>query len=579
MPGGSVVTAVKSPVTAYAEAVVAGEVVVGRLVRLACERHLRDLKEGHKRGLHFDDDAARHALEFFGFLRHSKGEWAGRPFELASWQVFIVGSIFGWKRADETRRFREALEEVARKNGKTTQLAGIGLYLAFFDNEPGAEVYFAATMRDQAKIGFGEAQRMVLATPQLKAMINSLAVNLHDPRTNSKCEPLGADADNYDGLNIHGGMVDELHQHKTRKMVDVLETGAQSRRQPLTFYITTAGFDRHSICWEKHEYAVKVLEGVIDDDAFFAYIATIDDGDDWSDPACWPKANPNLGISVKLESLERQVEAAKQVPGKQNPVKRLLLNIWTEQADRWLDMTVWDECSGPLDVKTMESELTGQACYAALDLSSRIDVTALALVFPDGDGGYDLLSYFFIPSENMRQRVQRDRVPYDVWADQDLVEATEGNVVDYDAIRLRINDLGSRYNIKNIRLDRWNSTQLSTQLRGDGFDVLEMGQGFSAMSDPTKEFERLVVSRQIRHGGHPVLRWMASNVAVEQDAAGNLKPSKAKSTERIDGIAAAVMAVDGAMRHTKPAPTLPIGNQVKEDDRRPEFAGIRNNDF
>jgi phage terminase large subunit-like protein len=533
----------KSSVTAYAEGVASGRIVAGRLVRLACERHLRDLETGRECGLWFDTEQAERVVSFFGLLKHSKGEWAGQPFILEPWEAFIVGCLFGWKRAEGTRRFRTAYVSVARKNGKSTLTAGIGLYLAFFDSEPGAEVYAAATKREQAKIVWSEASRMVKATPALKRRITAFVANLHVESLAQKFEPLGADADNMDGLNIHCAIIDELHAHKTRHMLDVLTTATGARRQPLIFVITTAGFDRESVCWEQHDYSVKVLEEILPDDTFFAYVAAIDEGDDWRDEAIWPKANPNLGVSVKTEDLRVKCQRAIEVPGQQNAFRRLHLNEWTEQADRWLDMAVWDENDDAVDPEALE----GQSCYAGLDLSTTQDITALELFFPAASDGGDVVSYFWLPKENLRGRVLRDHVPYDVWARQGLVRLTEGNVVDYDVIRADINALGEQYDIREIAIDRWNSTQLQTQLIGDGFTVVPFGQGFASMTAPTKELERLVLERKLRHGGHPVLRWMASNVAVRQDPAGNIKIDKAKSTERVDGMVALAMAVGRAM--------------------------------
>jgi phage terminase large subunit-like protein len=533
-------------VTHYALDVTGGRVTVARLVRLACERHLRDLEIAAERGLYFDSEAAEWSIGFFAQLSHSKGEWAGQPLVLEPWQSFVVGNLFGWKRADGTRRFRTSYVSVGRKNGKSTLAAGLGLLLAFFDGEAGAEVYAAATKRDQAKIVWGEARAMVLASPPLRQRISVLTGNLHSERTRSKFEPLGADADSTDGLNVHAAVIDELHAHKTRAMWDVIETATAARRQPLTFAITTAGFDRNSVCYEQDDYAAKVLEGVIEDDSFFAYVARIDEGDDWTDRGCWPKANPNLGVSVKLDDLERKCDKAKLVPGEQNAFLRLHLNVWTQQETRWLSPEVWEGGSiGPPE------DLEGRRCYAGLDLSSTTDVTALVLWFPDDDGGGDALSCFWVPEEALQVRSRRDRVPYDLWQRQGFIDATGGNVVDYDRVRERIKELGTIYEIREVAVDRWNSTQLQTQLQGDGFTVVPFGQGFASMTAPTKELERLLLERSLRHGGNPVLRWMASNVAVDQDAAGNLKPSKSRSTERIDGIVALVMALGRAMVEPK----------------------------
>jgi phage terminase large subunit-like protein len=596
-------------VTRYARDVVDGRYVVGKLVRQACERHLRDLVEGPARGLYFDVDAAERALTFYGFLKHSKGEWAGRKLVLRPWQEFIEGSVFGWQRQygqctscenwsvvnpataliicdnpeceptpaapgdlDWLRRFRTAYEELARKNGKSTRASGRGLYLAFFDGEGGAEVYAAATKRDQAKIVWSEASRMVKASPSLKARITSLTNNLHILGTASKFEPLGADNDSTDGLNIHGAIVDELHAHKTRSMVDVLETATGSRRQPLISYITTAGFDRHSVCWEKHDYGVKILEGIIEDDSYFAFIASIDEGDDWRDPAVWPKANPNLGVSVKMDDLQMKAERAKQVPGQQNAFKRLHLDVWTEQAERWLDVAVWDENAGPDDCQTLREKLQGRECYGGLDLSSNTDLTSLSLYFPDpelegDDEAVAVLSFSWIPEENMRQRAERDRVPYPEWVEQGFIASTPGNSIDHDFIRTELNELAGEFVIKEIGFDPWNARQIATQLAGDGFEMVEIRQGFYTMSEPSKLLETLVLRRRLRHGGQPVLRWAASNVAVATDASGNIKPDKKKSTERIDPVVSLVTALARVVAHTDDStePQIFLGGEEEED--------------
>ena len=534
------VVATKCAVTAYAEDVVGGKIITNRLICLACERHLRDLETS--KGFYFDADQAERVIAFFALLKHSKGEWAGQPFILEPWEAFIVGSLFGWKKTDGTRRFRMAYVSLGRKNGKSCLAAGIGLYMAFFDDEQGAEVYCAAMKREQAKIVWSEAARMVKRTPALNQRIKSFVGNLHIEARAQKFEPLGADADNMDGLNVHCAIIDELHAHKTRNVLDVLTTATGARRQPLIFVITTAGFDRNSVCWEQHDYSVKVLEGIIPDDTFFCYVAGIDEGDDWKDEAVWPKANPNLNVSVKAEDLQTKCQRATEVPGQQNAFRRLHLNEWTEQAERWLDMTVWDENGQPFDPTLLQ----GQGCYAGLDLSSTADLTALGFWFP---AEQKAVCYFWVPEEGVRQRAERDRVPYDVWARQGYIEPTEGNVVDYDIIRARVNELTQIYNIRELAIDRWNSTQLQTQLAGDGLTVIPFGQGFASMTAPTKEMERLILERKLNHGGNPVLRWMASNVAVAQDAAGNLKIDKAKSTEKVDGMVALAMAIGRAMVH------------------------------
>lgn len=549
------------PVTAYAEAVVAGDILAGKLIHLACERHLRDLATGHERGLWFDEAAADDALTFFGFLPHIKGEWAGkdehgqlRTLTLEPWQQFIIGSLFGWKRADGTRRFRTAYVEVPRKNAKSTLSAGIGLYLAFFDNEPGAEVYAAATKRDQAKIVWGDAKQMVLKQPALRRRVTALVGNLNDPATTSKFEPLGGDGDNQDGLNIHGAVIDELHAHKTRTMVDVIDTATGARRQPLIVEITTAGFDRESVCWQHHEYTRQVVEGTVEDDSWFGTIYSIDKDDDWADESAWAKANPNLGVSVKIDDLRRKCKRAKEIPAEQNPFKRLHLDVWTDQATLWMDLDKWDTCAGLVAWQELPETLAGRACYAGLDLASTTDIAALVLVFPNDDDptGFDLVPCFWVPEATLVERTQKGNVPYLTWVEQGLIEATPGDVIDYGAIMARFDQAAQDYDIREVGYDRWGSTQLIQDMQTAGLTVVPIGQGFASMSAPTKELQTLVLTRRLRHGGHPVLRWMASNMVVDQDAAGNLKPAKHKSSGKIDGIVAAIMGIDRATRQENP---------------------------
>ena len=534
-------------VTRYARSVADGDVPAGRLQRLACDRHLNDLQHARERGLRFDVELADRAIRFFGFLRHSKGEWAGQSFDLAEWQAFIVGSLFGWLREDGLRRFRTAYVEVPRKNGKSTLLSGIGLYLLIADDEPGAEIYTAATKRDQARITHGEAARMVKASPFLRNRIGAFRDNLHVEATHSKFEPLGADSDTMDGLNIHGAIIDELHAHKTSGVVDVLDTATGARRQPLIVEITTAGWDRQSICWQHHEYTRQIVEGLIEDDSWFGFIAAADADDDWTDERTWQKANPNYSVSVKPDDLRRKALKAQQMPAAQNSFKRLHLNIWTEQADRWMTIEAWDKCAGALDPEM----LIGRECYAGLDLASTTDIAALVLVFPSDDDPtiYDVLCYFWVPAETVLQRTRSGSVPYATWVDQGLIFATEGNVIDYRAIMATLDELAQLYDIREVAYDRWGATELIQTLQDEGLEVVPFGQGFVSMSPPTKSLMTMVLSERIRHSNNPVLRWMAGNMVVREDPAGNLKPDKSKSTEKIDGMVALIMGLDRAERH------------------------------
>jgi phage terminase large subunit-like protein len=495
-------------------------------------------------GCAFDARAADRVRRFFRlFLRHSKGEWAGKSFELLEWQWRdVIGPLFGWKRSDGTRRFRRGYIEVPKKNGKSTLAAGIALYLLVADGEPGAEVYFAASDRDQAAICYNEAANMVEVSPlagRLK-LVRSVKRIVY-PAQKSWCKALSADVPTKEGLNIHGLIFDELHAQKTRDLWDTLHYGGASRRQPLFLSITTAGYDRESICYDQHRYAKSLLAGTSLDWEFFPYIAGAADEANWKDPEVWRAANPSYGITVKEDAFKADAAEAEASPSQENSFRRYRLNQWTEQDVRWLQMDRWDACAEPL------RSLEGRPCYAGLDLASTTDLAALVLLFPDDDGSYDTQAYFWAPERAFRERERANKVRLDTWAREGLIEKTPGDVLDYDRIRRKIVELAETVEIKEIAIDRWNSTQLATQLQGDGLEVVAFGQGFASMSAPTKELEVLILGNRLRHGGNKVLRWNAGNVTVETDAAGNLKPSKKKSTEKIDGIVSLIMALGRAM--------------------------------
>lgn len=534
----------------YIDDVLSGRQVACKWVRLACERHLRDMETGHERGLHFDESAAKAVIAFFSLLKHSKGEWAGQPISLAPWQQFHLWVLFGWRREDGTRRFRASYLEIARKNGKSTMAAGVGLYLLTADGEPGAEIYTGATKRDQARIIHSEAVRMVKQSDLLRAKLDLFKDNIHDLNTFSKFEPLGKDSKTMDGLNVHGAIIDELHAHPDGDLWDVLETATGSRRQPLMYAITTAGNNPQSICFQFHDYTEKVLTGVVEDDAFFGTIYTLDidpetgKTEDWENEDVWVKANPNLEVSKKLVDLQDKARRAKEMPARLNSFLQKELNIWVQQAVRWVNLDQWNACGYPLP------DLSGRICYAGLDLSSTIDITAAVLVFPpEEDSIFWLLPFFWIPEERIHERSKRDRVPYEAWLEQSLIMATPGNVVDYDFITQALLDLRGKYDLREVAYDRWGAFQLSTQLTDKGVTMVPFGQGFASMSAPSKEFEALIISGRLGHGGNPVLRWMADNAVARLDPAGNIKPDKSKSREKIDGIVATIMGLDRAIRN------------------------------
>jgi phage terminase large subunit-like protein len=367
--------------------------------------------------------------------------------------------------------------------------------------------------------------------------------------THSFYKALSAEAFTKHGLNAHGVIFDELHAQPNRELADVMQTSMGARRQPLMVYITTAGYDRKSVCWEIWKYAEAVQSGAVKDDTFLPAIYAADTKDDWKDEATWVKANPNLGISIKADFLRTECARAVEMPAYENTFRQLYLNQWTEQDRRWLRMDHWAQGNVPCPVS-----LAGRECWAGLDLATTYDTTALVLLFPLEDGTYWVEPHFWIPSINMHARVRRDKVPYDVWHKQGHLHVTEGNVTDYDRVRVDINDLAKKYQIRGIAIDRWNATQLATQLQGDGQNVIGFGQGYGSMSAPAKRTEALCVAGKLLHGGHPVLTWQAGNVAIQSDYAQNIKPSKAKSTERIDGIVSLVMALGIHDTATAPPP-------------------------
>ena len=487
----------------------------------------------------YDKEAADRAIGFFrDCLIHVKGEKAGLPFELDNWQEDIVGALFGWKRPDGTRRFRTAYIEIPRKNGKSTLCAGLALYMLYCDGEAGGEVYSAAAEREQASIVFDIAAQMVQSEPILRDSSKTFRKSIAVEKTASTYRVLSADAYTKHGLNASAIIFDELHAQPNRDLWDVLATSTGARTQPLTIAITTAGYDRNSICYEQNQYAQKVRDGVIEDDSFLPIIYSADKEDDFKLEATWIKANPAYGISIRKDYLEREAMKAAELPSYENTFKRLHLNMWTEQATRWIPLDRWDSAE-PFNA------FDGRPCWAGLDLASTTDIAAFVMVAPDHDGAIDVVPVFWIPEENAHARERRDRVPYEAWAKQGLIRLTSGDVIDYDQIREDIIKLAEEFNIQEIAVDRWNSSQLVTQLEGElsHINMAMFGQGYRSMSSPCKLLLQLVLSDKCRHGGNPVMRWMMSNVAIESDAAANIKLSKKKSTEKIDGIVALVMAL------------------------------------
>lgn len=498
---------------------------------------------------YYDKEYADFAVAFIESLCHTKGTWAGKPFELMDWQEQIIRDLFGILKPNGYRQFNTAYIEIPKKNGKSELAAAVALLLTCGDGEQRAEVYGAAADRQQASIVFDVAADMVRMCPALNKRVKILASQkrlVYEP-TNSFYQVLSAEAYSKHGFNVHGVVFDELHSQPNRKLYDVLTKGSgDARMQPLFFLITTAGTDTHSICYEIHQKAQDIIDGRKIDPTFYPVIYGADDTEDWTNPKVWKKCNPSLGETIGMDKVKTACESAKQNPGEENSFRQLRLNQWVKQAVRWMPMDKWDKCA----FAVREDDLKGRVCYGGLDLSSTTDITAFVLVFPplDEEDKYIILPYFWIPEDTLDLRVKRDHVPYDIWERQGYLQTTEGNVVHYGYIEKFIEELGKKFNIREIAFDRWGVVQMVQNLESMGFTVVPFGQGFKDMSPPTKELMKLTLEQKIAHGEHPVLRWNMDNIFIRTDPAGNIKADKEKSTEKIDGAVATIMALDRAIR-------------------------------
>ena len=525
------------PAESYADDVVKGNIVVCEYVRLAVKRYFEDLRDALDKGWYFDKKAAMRAISFIEKLKHTKGEWAGQRFRLEPWQQFVLWNIFGWKNADGTRRFRYAYIEIARKNGKTALSAGVGLYMLFADGESRPEVYSAATVKDQAKICFSDAVEIVRATA-LKEYLTPYRGSIVYEQKGGMMKPLSSDYGTHDGLNPSCGIIDEFHAHKDSGMFDVIKSAFGARKQPLMFIITTAGFNKSGACYAYRDNVIKVLRGVNRDDSLFGIIYTQDDKSEWDDPRMWIKSNPNLGVSISPEYLADQVKDAKNRPEAVRNVMTKNVNMWVDAERTWILDDAWMQCIGD----TSPEDLKGCECWGGLDLSNVSDITAYVLVFHEYDR-FQLLPFFWIPEERMLEKIRKENINYDRWVSDGYVIVTPGNIVDYDFVQADILRINERYDVRSIAFDRWNSSQTIIDLQNEGLTFTPFGQGYGSMSAPTKEFEKLVLAGKVEHFGKPVLRWMLASTVVMTDPAGNIKPDKAKSSQKIDGIVASIMGL------------------------------------
>ncbi len=497
----------------------------------------------------YDKNAADFAVLFIEQLRHTKGDFYNKPFELMDWQEQAVRDIFGTLKPDGCRQFNTAYIEVPKKCGKSELAAAIALYMLCADGEQRAEVYGCAADRDQASLVFDVACDMVKLSPALRRYcdIRPSRKTIHYRPTNSIYKAVSAEVAGKSGVNVSALVFDELWVQKDRKFFDMMTKGtSDARKNPLHFIITTAGNDVNSICYEVHQKAVDILEGRKSDPTFYPVIFGADREDDWTDPKVWKKANPSLGVTITMDKVKAAFNNARENPADENSFRQLRLNQWVKQSVRWMPMDKWNACAFPVK----EEELEGRVCYGGLDLSSTTDITAFVLVFPplDEEDKYCVLPYFWIPEDSLDLRVRRDHVPYDKWQKQGFLQTTEGNVIHYGFIEKFIERLGEQFNIREIAFDRWGAVQMVQNLEEMGFTVVPFGQGFASMSPPTKELMKLTLEKRIAHGGNPSLAWMMDNVYIRTDPAGNIKMDKAKSTEKIDGAVAMVMALDRAIR-------------------------------
>ena len=503
-----------------------------------------DIKECDK--YYYDKKAADRVIFFIeNHIRHIKGELGGQTFKLLDFQKKIISDLFGWKdRETNLRRFRTAYLALPRKNGKSTLISGIALYMTLADKEPSAEVYVAAGDRSQAGIIFDVASSMVRADPQLNQHLKVFKNSIIHEKTNSTFKAISAEASSKYGYNCSCIVMDEFFVQKDDSLWNALTTSTGSRRQPLTIAITTAGYNKESICYKTQEYGMKVAEGIIDDPTFYYVNFCASEDDDWTDPEVWKKANPGLEAGVlKLDYIKTECEKAQRMTSYENIFKTLHLNIWTTSEAKFLSDKKWMDCDlGKINL----DDFKGMNCYAGLDLASVRDISAFVLLFVD-DEKYFTIPYFFVPQENAFIRSRRDGVDYIAWEKEGFMEFTSGDVTDYNYIKKRIKEISEKVVLKKLMYDRWNASQLIIDLVDDGLPCEPFGQGFASMSAPTKELEKLILNKQINHSGNPILRWMCSNLSMKIDPAGNIKPDKSKSSEKIDGIVSLVMALGGYM--------------------------------
>ncbi|MBF0185457.1 MAG: terminase large subunit [Magnetococcales bacterium] len=540
----------------YAQAVVSGKITACRNVQNACARHLSDLEKFSSPTSKYEFNPPMQGLggveirpgdaacRFIECLPHIKGPLAGKLIKLGAWQVFALMVIFGWvNRKDQTRRFRRVYIEVPRGNAKSTLSSAVALYMLLADGEFGAEVYSLATTRDQAKIVFSDAQAMARRSRTLMQSFGAeVGANaIFSLAMNATFRALSSQGYSLDGLNIHFGCIDELHAHKTRVVYDVVETGTGKRDNSLLWVITTAGSNRSGICYELRNYVIKVLAGKFVDDTQFGIIYGLDEGDDWTKVAALKKANPNWGVSVRPEVVVALQKKAMRTPSAVNNFLTKHLNEWVSADVSWMDMRAWDKCA---ETELKIEEFSGMPCWIGLDLASKIDVAAMALVFSRGEGRFAVFMKFYLPDAAVDQS---GNAQYEGWRRMGRITVTPGNVLDFGWIKADLLDVRDKFDVRAVAFDPFQATQLSQEMMAEGMPMLEVGATVRNFSEPMKHLEALVLEKKLAHDGCPVLSWMASNVVAHRDVKDNIFPRKERPENKIDGIVALIMALSRAI--------------------------------
>lgn len=548
-------------VSKYAKQVIAEKIKAGKKVRQACQRHLDDIKKSKIKSYPFyfdEDEAERIRLFAEKFCRHSKGKWAGQPVILSDWQMFFLGSLLGWKKkSTKKRRFKYFYVQVGKKNGKSTLMAVLGLYMLVCDGEAGAEIYSAATTRDQAKIIFTEAKNMTAASPELRRLLTVNKNNISFDNESSFFRPLSADAQTLDGLNVHAALIDELHAHRNSDVYDNLVSAIMSREQPIVGAITTAGLNPQCFCKEQYDFYSNVLNGTAENDEAFIYIAELDETDSWDDESVWIKANPNLGISVFVENLKTECKTAKEMISKQNSFKCKNLNMWVSDTTSWADMEKYITTRDRIP----KDELEGRQCYIGCDLATRNDLASVTAEFPldklpNGKRYYAALSHSFIPEDRVWTLSKEHNFNYQAYIDAGYITATPGSIVDFNYIEQYIYSLYKKYDVLETCIDPWSASQLEKNLLQNGVKVVEVRQGFFTLSEPTKDMEGAIAEQRLSHYNDPVLKWAVGNVVLTSDENDNVRPNKKRSRFKIDPAMSLIIAHTRAYTHDENYPDI-----------------------